>query len=63
MSHQVFVFLLVCFFFLFLALLWQQGWLLLRPSYARRRAKPSHAHRLLKPGTPLDCPACRNTGG
>jgi hypothetical protein len=62
MSPQLFLFLLVCFFFLSLALLWQQGWLLLRPSPSPRRAKPSRAHRLLKPRTRLDCPDSRHSG-
>ncbi len=62
MSHQVFLFLLACFSFLSLAVLWQQSWLPLRPSRSRRETTPSRTPRLLKPRTPLDCPDCRRSG-
>jgi len=62
MAHQAFLFLLVGFLLLSLAVLWQQGWLPLRPSRSRGGLRPSRAHRLLKPRTPLDCSACRHLG-
>ena len=62
MSHQEFLFLLVCFLLLSLALLWQQGWLPLRPTRSRGGTRPSRTPRLLKPRTPLDCPDCRRNG-
>jgi hypothetical protein len=42
-----------------LALLWRLDWLPLQPSHSRGRAIHSLTQRLLKPRTPLDCPACR----
>jgi transposase-like protein len=53
------VFLFVFFLLLFLALLWRLDWLHLRPSSSRGGAKRSTIHRLLKPRSPDDCPACR----
>ena len=53
------VFLLVVCFFLSLTLLWRLDWFPLRPSSSRGEAKRSTLHRLLKPRTPDDCPACR----
>jgi IS1 family transposase len=58
MGLHVFWFLLV-FFLLCLALLWRSNWLPLRPSHAPGGAKRTMFHRLLKPRTPDDCPACR----
>jgi hypothetical protein len=58
MALHVFLFLLV-FFLLSLALLWRLCWLPLQPSHSRGRAMHSTAQRLLKPRTPVDCPACR----
>ena len=55
----VFVFLLVVCLLLCLALLWHHDWLHLRPSSSRGGAKRSTLHRLLKPRSPDDCPACR----
>ena len=59
MALHVCVFLLVVFLLFSLALLWHLDWLPLQPSNSRGRAIHSITHRLLKPRTPLDCPACR----
>ncbi len=59
MSLHVFVFLLVVCLFLSLALLWRLCWFPLQPSSSRGAVKHSRLHRLLKPRTPDDCPACR----
>ena len=56
---QVFVFLLVVCLLLSLTLLGCLDWLPLRPSSSKGRAKRSTLHRLLKPRSPDDCPACR----
>jgi IS1 family transposase/transposase-like protein len=58
MSLHVFLFLLV-FSLLSLALLWRLGWLRLQPSNSRGGTIHSRVHRLLRPRSPLDCPACR----
>ncbi len=42
-----------------LVLLWRLGWLRLQPSHSRGGIIHSRVHRLLRPRTPLDCPACR----
>jgi len=57
MGFSVYLFLLLVCLLLFLELLWGLDWLHLRPS--REEAKRRTLHRLLKPGTPDDCPACR----
>jgi transposase-like protein len=59
MALHVFVFLLVVCLLLSLALLWRLDWFHLRPSSSRGGAKRSTLHRLLKPRSPDDCPACR----
>jgi IS1 family transposase len=59
MAVHVFLFLLVVFLILSLALLWRLCWLHLRPSSSRGGTKRSTLHRLLKPRSPHDCPACR----
>ena len=59
MAIQVFVFLLVSFLLLSLALLWRLDWLHLQPSHSRGGAIRSTTQRLLKPQTSRDCPACR----
>ncbi len=59
MAFQIFLFLLVVFLILSLALLWRLDRFHLRPSTSRGGAKRSRLHRLLKPRTPHDCPACR----
>ncbi len=60
MAFHVLLFLLVFFLLPSMALLWRLDWLPLQPSHS------SHAggrrvlvHRLLRPRTPHDCPACR----
>jgi hypothetical protein len=58
MAIHVFLFLLViC--LLCLALLWRLCWPHLQPSNSSAGRKHIPLHRLLKPRTPLDCPACR----
>jgi len=60
MSLHVFVFLLVvC--LLLLARLGRLDWFTFRPSSSRGGVKRSTFHRLLKPRSPDDCPACRLT--
>src|SRR5215470_11180654 len=59
MGLHVFVYLLVFFLMLGLALLWRLDRLRLQPSRSRGRAMHSIAQRLLKPRCPEDCPACR----
>jgi transposase-like protein len=59
MSVHVFLFLLVVCLLLSLALLWRLCWLPLQSSHLRGAAIRSTTQRLLKPRTPLDCPACR----
>jgi IS1 family transposase len=59
MGIQVFVFLLVFFLILSLALLWRLSWLHHQPSHSQAGRRRTLVHRLLKPRTPLDCPLCR----
>jgi transposase-like protein/IS1 family transposase len=59
MSIHVFVFLLVVCLLLSLALLWRLDRFPFRPSCSRGGVKRSRLHRLLKPRSPDDCPACR----
>lgn len=59
MGFHVFLFQLVVYLLFCLALLWRLCWLPLRPSHSRDGTIRSTAQRLLKPRTPLDCPACR----
>jgi len=59
MSIHVYMFLLVLCPFLSLVLLKRLSWLHLQPSHSRSGAILSTVHRLLKPRTPRDCPACR----
>jgi IS1 family transposase/transposase-like protein len=59
MANQVFVFLLVFFLILSLALLWRLCWLFLQHSHSQAGGRRTMVHRLLKPRTPLDCPICR----
>jgi hypothetical protein len=58
MNVQVFLFLLSICLLLSLVLLWRLDWLPLQPSHSARASRRSPIHRLLKPRTPLDCPAC-----
>jgi hypothetical protein len=55
----MFVLLLVVCLLLSLVLLRRLDWFPLRPSSSQGEAKRSTFHRLLKPRTPLDCPARR----
>ena len=58
MAVHVFLFLLVlC--LLCLALLWCLDWLHRQPSSSKTGAVRTTVQRLLKPRSPLDCPACR----
>jgi IS1 family transposase/transposase-like protein len=59
MAFHVYVYLLVVFFILCLALLWLLCWFPLRPSTSSGKAKRTTVQRLLKPRCPDDCPACR----
>ena len=59
MAFQIDVFLLMFFLILTLAWLWRHGWLPLQPSHFKTGAVRTTLHRLLKPRTPDDCPACR----
>jgi hypothetical protein len=60
MSLHVFVFLIVVYLLFSLVLLWRLDWFHFRPSSSQGGAKRSTFHRLLKPRTPDDCPACRH---
>jgi transposase-like protein/IS1 family transposase len=59
MALHVFVFLLVVCLLLSLALFWRLDWFPFRPSSSPGGAKRTTLHRLLKPRSPDDCPACR----
>src|SRR5260221_14124441 len=59
MTFHVFLFLLVCFFLLSLALLCRLSWPHLQLSHAPAGSRRALVHRLLKHRTPLDCPLCR----
>ena len=59
MTDHVFLFLLVVCLLLSLARLGRLCWLLLQPSHFKAGAVRTKVHRLLKPRTPDDCPACR----
>jgi transposase-like protein/IS1 family transposase len=59
MALHVFVFLLMVCLLLSLALFWRLDWFPLRPFSSLGGAKSTTHHRLLKPRTPDDCPACR----
>jgi hypothetical protein len=59
MAFDVYVFLLVVFLLLCVALLGRLCWFQLQPSHSPGGAIRSATQRLLKPRTPLDCPACR----
>jgi hypothetical protein len=59
MSFHVFVSLLVVCLLFSLARPGRLDWHPLQPSHSRGRAIHSLTQRLLKPRTPLDCPACR----
>jgi hypothetical protein len=59
MAFHGFLFLLVVFLLLCLVLLWRLCWPHLQPFHSRGGARRSTLHRLLKPRSPDDCPACR----
>ena len=59
MAFQLFLFLLVVFLLLSLARLGRLDGFPLRSSSSHGRAKRTTFHRLLKPRSPDDCPACR----
>ena len=59
MVLHLFVFLFVVCFLLSLTLLGRLDWFPLRPSSSQGAAKRPTLHRLLKPRSPDDCPACR----
>ncbi len=59
MAFHIFLFLLVFFLLPFLALLWRLCWFHFQPSHAQAAKRRTLIHRLLKPRTPDDCPACR----
>jgi transposase-like protein len=59
MTFHIVVFLLSVYLLLSLTLLCSLDWFPLRPSTSRGGAKRSTLHRLLKPRSPDDCPACR----
>ncbi len=59
MAFHVYVFPLVVFLLLCLALLWHLSWLHLQPAHSQAGRRRTLVHRLLKPRTPLDCPICR----
>jgi len=59
MAVHVFLFLLVVFLILSLALLWRLCWFHLQPSHSNVGSGRTMVQRLLKPRTPLDCPICR----
>ncbi len=54
----LFVFLLVVGILLTLVLLWRLDWFPRQPSHFKTGAVRTTVHRLLKPRTPDDCPAC-----
>jgi hypothetical protein len=59
MTLDVFVLLLLSFLMLFLAQLCHLNWTHHQPSHSKAEAMRTTVQRLLKPRTPLDCPACR----
>jgi IS1 family transposase len=59
MALHVFVFLLIVCLLLSLTRLGRLDWFPLRPSSSKGVAKRTRLHRLLKPRSPDDCPACR----
>jgi hypothetical protein len=59
MAVHVFLFLLMFFLILSLALLWSLSCLHLQPSNSKAGRRRTMVHRLLKLRTPLDCPICR----
>ena len=60
MGIHIVLFLLVVCLLISQALLWRLDWFHVRSSSLPCGAKHSKLHRLLKPRTPDDCPACRH---
>jgi hypothetical protein len=61
MASEVFVFLLVSFLVLSLALLWRLCWLPLEPSHSQAGKRRPPVHRLLKPRTRWIAPSVAST--
>ncbi len=61
MTLYVFLFLLLFFLMLILARLWPLYWPHPNSLHSKARAMHTPVQRLLKPRTPLDCPACRHS--
>ena len=59
MAFHVFLFVLVFFLTLSLALPWRLCWFHLPPFHSQAARRRTLVHRLLKPRSPDDCPACR----
>ncbi len=59
MTLHVFLLLLLSFLMLLLAQLSHLYWTHHPPSHSKAEAMRTTVQRLLKPRTPLDCPACR----
>ncbi len=59
MAFDVFLFLFIVCLLLSLTLLCRLCWLHRQPSHSKPGAVHTSVQRLLKPRTPLDCPACR----
>ena len=59
MAFHVFLFLFIVCLLLSLTLLCRLCWLHRQPSHSKPGAVRASVQRLLKPRTPLDCPACR----
>jgi hypothetical protein len=59
MALLIFLFLLVFCLLLTLARLERLGWLPLQPCHSAVASRRNPVHRLLKPRSPGDCPACR----
>jgi IS1 family transposase len=60
MALHMFAFLLVVCLLLSLSLLWRLDLFPVRPSSSGRGSKHTRLHRLLRPRSPEDCPACRH---
>src|SRR5215472_2529169 len=58
MAFHVFLFVLVFFLTLSLALPWRLCWFHLPPFHSQAARRRTLVHRLLKPRSPDDCPAC-----
>jgi hypothetical protein len=61
MTLYLFMFLLLFFLILTLARLWHISWPHHNSPHSKAGAVHTTVQRLLKPRTPLDCPACRHS--